>query len=578
MEIQEFTKALFIGINYTSLPNNHLENCINDAYNMHSLVKKRCNFKDCRILVDTKDSPSGNLPTKSNIFRDIKWLLDVPENSYVFMHYSGHGGSVRDPTGKESDRKNETLCNLDYQTIGEIIDDELNQMVVRTVVENGIHLICITDSCHSGSNMDERFSMKEINISPQPQFNPPQLPPQPQFNPPQLPPQPQFNPPQFNPNQLPPQLPPQLPSQPQFNPNQLLPQPHPMTPHLFPFNGITYPNNNITPYSNNVAMNNTQVLYNGKWYSQQSFNKLFVKPLVKIYKTVQRYNQYLLDISVMNEYDRIKISRSRSIDDLEIKMDKIRKLKNDPYVRHILKYNEIATPIPESTRCLIDKPISNYELTEQVNRDIHLSRQFSANVPPQLSRQFSANVPPQFMTDFNNYNSMVPYDFQQNFNNHLYENYLPLQNQRVFYNYPQNLHPQYPSQSLRQQSNNSSMSVYSIDSIRSDNKVRVETVKWASNEDVNMPRYTGKGSIVKISGCADFQTSADGYNGRENGALSGCLLTILEKSFDNTGKPIPLKIGELLYRIRKDLVKNRFEQIPQVCSNDPIDPDTYLNL
>ena len=132
--MQKFTKALFIGINYHSLPDNHLENCINDALNMQILVKRRCDYDECRVLVDTNETPKPNLPTKVNIFRDIKWLLDVPEGSHVFMHYSGHGGSVRDPSRKESDGKNETLYNLDFLTVGEIIFDELNQLVVKTVI------------------------------------------------------------------------------------------------------------------------------------------------------------------------------------------------------------------------------------------------------------------------------------------------------------------------------------------------------------------------------------------------------------------------------------------------------------
>ena len=56
-----------------------------------------------------------------------------PGDSLVF-HYSGHGGQKRDMTGEEVDGMNETLCPMDFQRVGEITDDEVNQRLVNPLV------------------------------------------------------------------------------------------------------------------------------------------------------------------------------------------------------------------------------------------------------------------------------------------------------------------------------------------------------------------------------------------------------------------------------------------------------------
>ena len=45
------------------------------------------------------------------------------------MHYSGHGVSVQDHSGDESDGQDEALVPTDFATKGVIIDDELTLMV-----------------------------------------------------------------------------------------------------------------------------------------------------------------------------------------------------------------------------------------------------------------------------------------------------------------------------------------------------------------------------------------------------------------------------------------------------------------
>ena len=62
-----------------------------------------------------------------------------------------------DRTLRERDGKNETIIPTDYASYkwrrGEIVDDELNALLVRDLPAR-CTLHCLTDTCHSGTNMD----------------------------------------------------------------------------------------------------------------------------------------------------------------------------------------------------------------------------------------------------------------------------------------------------------------------------------------------------------------------------------------------------------------------------------------
>merc|ERR1712048_849973 len=72
------------------------------------------------------------LPSKANMLRAFRWLVDgAGPGDSLFLHYSGHGGQQRDLTGDEEDGEDETLIPCDFQTAGQITDDELFDMLVR---------------------------------------------------------------------------------------------------------------------------------------------------------------------------------------------------------------------------------------------------------------------------------------------------------------------------------------------------------------------------------------------------------------------------------------------------------------
>ncbi|XP_020258614.1 metacaspase-1-like [Asparagus officinalis] len=85
----------------------------------------------------------------------MRWLVHncQPEDSLVF-HFSGHGSQrVADPYSEEKDGLDETLCPLDYETNGMILDNEINEILVRPIPPRA-KLHAIIDSCHSGTVLD----------------------------------------------------------------------------------------------------------------------------------------------------------------------------------------------------------------------------------------------------------------------------------------------------------------------------------------------------------------------------------------------------------------------------------------
>jgi hypothetical protein len=70
--------------------------------------------------------------------------------------------------------------------------------------------------------------------------------------------------------------------------------------------------------------------------------------------------------------------------------------------------------------------------------------------------------------------------------------------------------------------------------------------------------------VYMMSGCHDFQTSADAYiNGRYTGALTDCFLKTLQK-FDKK----KMKWKHLLYNTRGFLKESKFDQIPQLSTGN----------
>ncbi|ANB14936.1 Ca(2+)-dependent cysteine protease MCA1 [Sugiyamaella lignohabitans] len=147
-------KALCIGINYIG-SKNALRGCINDAHAISAYLQDRHGYKkdDMVILTDDSRDPRS-IPTKENILRAMQWLVSGAQtNDTLFLHYSGHGGQTRDLDGDEDDGFDETIYPVDFEQAGNIVDDQIHDIVVRPLMP-GVRLTALFDSCHSGSILD----------------------------------------------------------------------------------------------------------------------------------------------------------------------------------------------------------------------------------------------------------------------------------------------------------------------------------------------------------------------------------------------------------------------------------------
>jgi metacaspase-1 len=156
--------ALLVGINYIGT-SSRLHGCINDVENMRIVLVNKLKFKPSSITMITDNTRV--LPTKSAIRTAIQSMAaKCHENSNitnVWFHYSGHGSYVRDRNSDESDRRDETLCPIDYLTAGMYIDDELREDLA--LFPTHVRVTCVLDCCHSGTGADLKFTYNAGNKS-----------------------------------------------------------------------------------------------------------------------------------------------------------------------------------------------------------------------------------------------------------------------------------------------------------------------------------------------------------------------------------------------------------------------------
>ncbi|WOL03806.1 metacaspase-1-like [Canna indica] len=147
-------RALLVGISYVG-KRYELKGTVNDVNCMKYLLTERFGFPaDCIIVLTEEERDPYLTPTKENLRAAMRWLVSGCEagDSLVF-HYSGHGVQKLDPSGDEVDGYDEALCPLDFEMQGTIIDDEINETLVRPL-GRGVKLHALVDACHSGTILD----------------------------------------------------------------------------------------------------------------------------------------------------------------------------------------------------------------------------------------------------------------------------------------------------------------------------------------------------------------------------------------------------------------------------------------
>jgi len=167
-------RAVLIGINYVG-QQGELSGCHNDVLNITDYIKDVHGFKDSNMTVLMDDGLHQD-PTKANILTAYtKVAADSRPGDVVFLHYSGHGGKLRDDDqGEEADGYDETLVPLDYQQAGQIRDDDLLKVLVLKF-RKGVFVTSIMDCCHSGTVLDLPYNFKsdgnQTTMDPSPDYN-----------------------------------------------------------------------------------------------------------------------------------------------------------------------------------------------------------------------------------------------------------------------------------------------------------------------------------------------------------------------------------------------------------------------
>lgn len=92
-------------------------------------------------------------------FHSSSFLNSYSTSNYLPFTIKGHGGKLRDQNGDEADGYDETLVPVDYQSAGQIRDDDLLKTLVVPMAQ-GVVATSVMDCCHSGTVLDLPYNFK----------------------------------------------------------------------------------------------------------------------------------------------------------------------------------------------------------------------------------------------------------------------------------------------------------------------------------------------------------------------------------------------------------------------------------
>lgn len=134
--------ALCIGINNYPGTQMDLAGCVNDASDWSAALAER-GFQ-VRRLLDAQATKAAMTQGLQDV------IAAAAPGDCVVITYSGHGTYVPDTSGDEADGLDEGLCPYDIKTGGgALLDDEIHGLFSGR--RSGVHLVLISDSCHSGT-------------------------------------------------------------------------------------------------------------------------------------------------------------------------------------------------------------------------------------------------------------------------------------------------------------------------------------------------------------------------------------------------------------------------------------------
>lgn len=148
--------AVLIGVNYYNYEDSRLNGCINDIVNVKEMLTRQFDYQEenCVMLRDDVNNLAKR-PTGMNIVNALhSAVLNSHEYSEIWIHYSGHGASIRDKDGDECDGKDEIILPCDFKTCGVISDD----LIYKILSMARCPVFIVMDCCHSGSSCDLPYS------------------------------------------------------------------------------------------------------------------------------------------------------------------------------------------------------------------------------------------------------------------------------------------------------------------------------------------------------------------------------------------------------------------------------------
>lgn len=136
----------------------NLDGAVNDALAVKEVLIAQFGFSEDNIylLLDSLNS-SGFQASRENIISSIeeKLINQSKKGDIIFFYYAGHGSQIKNSKSPEEDKMDETIVPSDSylsqeNDIRDIRDKEL-ALLFNQLVDKGVILTLVFDSCHSGS-------------------------------------------------------------------------------------------------------------------------------------------------------------------------------------------------------------------------------------------------------------------------------------------------------------------------------------------------------------------------------------------------------------------------------------------
>lgn len=144
--------SLFIGLNgvnplHYAGWNGYLQCCENDVKGVKEIADQE-GYTNIETLLTKK-------ATRKKVYNALQKAAELVNSNDTFLiYYSGHGSFIKDENSDEDDGQDETWCLYD----GQMLDDEIYSFWNK--FKNGVKILMISDSCHSGTMYKFRPDLK----------------------------------------------------------------------------------------------------------------------------------------------------------------------------------------------------------------------------------------------------------------------------------------------------------------------------------------------------------------------------------------------------------------------------------